>query len=151
MHLLTKAPPLWNPDNYFASNMVVTGPNDVLLEEYILYLLYTIYCDNMWLIILKCMCLHCFTIDLCMHLCITMYSVKFLAEECYQWKGTDHYLNFRSNHHPRIKTGIVKCLAQRAKSVHHPSHVKSEIKHLQKVLTSNGYPPHLVKRCLARI
>ena len=28
------APPLWNLDNYFASDMVVTGPNDVLTEEY---------------------------------------------------------------------------------------------------------------------
>ena len=29
-----KAPPLWNLDNYFASDMVVTGPTDVLSEEY---------------------------------------------------------------------------------------------------------------------
>ena len=29
-----KAPPLWNLDSYFVSDMVITGPNDVLSEEY---------------------------------------------------------------------------------------------------------------------
>ena len=63
---------------------------------------------------------------------------------------TDCYLNFRSNHHPRIKTGIVKCLAHRAKSVCHPSHMKSELEHLQEVFTLNDYPLHVVKRCLEK-
>ena len=63
---------------------------------------------------------------------------------------TDRYLNFRSNHHPRTKTGIVKCLAHRAKSVCHPSYMKSKLQHLQKVFTSNSYPSHMVRRCLTK-
>ena len=68
------------------------------------------------------------------------------------WKPThtDHYLNYGSNHHPRIKSGIVKCLAHRAREVCQPDLVKTELNHLQQVLESNNYPPALVRRCLKK-
>ena len=56
---------------------------------------------------------------------------------------TDHYLDFRSNHHPRIKAGIVKYLAHRARTVCHPNQVK-------RVFTRNHYPAHLTRGCLTR-
>lgn len=33
---------------------------------------------------------------------------------------TDHYLNFKSNHYPRVKNGIIHCLAHRAKNSESP-------------------------------
>ena len=44
----------------------------------------------------------------------------------------------------------MKCLAHRAKTVYHSSHTTSELQHLQEVFTTNGYPPHIVKRCLTK-
>ena len=35
---------------------------------------------------------------------------------------TDRYLNFRSNHHPRILTGVLKCLKNRADKVCDETH-----------------------------
>ena len=63
---------------------------------------------------------------------------------------TDRHLDFRSNHHPRIKAGIVKCLAHRARTVCHPNQVKPELSHLQRVFTRNHYPAHLTRGCLTR-
>ena len=63
---------------------------------------------------------------------------------------TDRYLDFRSSHHPRTKAGIVKCLAHHALNVCHPSQMKAELKHLQRVFTGNNYPPDLVQRCLLK-
>ena len=63
---------------------------------------------------------------------------------------TDRYLNYGSNHHPRIKSGIVKCLAHRAREVCQPDLVRTELNHLQQVFESNDYPPALVRRCLKK-
>ena len=63
---------------------------------------------------------------------------------------TDRYLNYGSNHHPRIKSGIVKCLAHRVWEVCQPDLVKTELNHLQEVFESNNYPPALVRRCLKK-
>ena len=61
---------------------------------------------------------------------------------------TDKYLHFQSNHHPQIKTGIVKCLAHRARSICSEDNIDKEINHLQQVFEKNDYPPSLVKKCL---
>ena len=57
---------------------------------------------------------------------------------------TDRYLNYGSNHHPRIKSGIIKCLAHRARSVCSKDTIRTELDHLQEVFESNAYPPSLV-------
>jgi hypothetical protein len=47
---------------------------------------------------------------------------------------TNRYFNFKSNHHPRIKAGIVKCLTHGAKEVCHPSTLQPELDHIHEVL-----------------
>ena len=61
---------------------------------------------------------------------------------------TDRYLNYGSNHHPRIKSGIVKCLAHRARTVCSKDTLEKELNHLQGVFESNNYPPSLVSKHL---
>ena len=63
---------------------------------------------------------------------------------------TDRYLNFRSNHHPRIKSGIIKCLAHRARNICQQDLIQSEFNHLQHVFECNDYPPELIRRCLRK-
>ena len=53
---------------------------------------------------------------------------------------TDRYLNFRSHHHPRVKTGVISCLRVRAHNICDNTTLTSEKKHLQHVFESNGYP-----------
>ena len=52
---------------------------------------------------------------------------------------TNLYLNFRSNHHPRIKFGIVQCLKHRAKKICSEETVETELELLSKVFVANGY------------
>ena len=61
---------------------------------------------------------------------------------------TNRYLHFKSNHHPRIKAGIVKCLTHTAKEVCHPSMLQPELDHIHGVFEDNGYPKQLVRRCI---
>ena len=61
---------------------------------------------------------------------------------------TDHYLNFESHHHPRVKRGIIKCLKKRAEKVCHVSNRLTEFAHLRNVFTANGYPDSLVRSIL---
>ena len=61
---------------------------------------------------------------------------------------TDRYLNYNSNHHPSIKTGIVKCLAHRARSVCSEENIDKEMHHLQSVFEKNDYPTPLVNKYL---
>ena len=63
---------------------------------------------------------------------------------------TDRYLNFKSHHHPKMKVGIIKCLAHRAREVSHPDSFQTELQHLQQVFESNDYPAPLVRRCLGK-
>ena len=57
------------------------------------------------------------------------------------WKPTDddRYLNYSSNHHPKIKARIIQCLAHRAKKVWTPCHLQAELQHLETVFLNNGY------------
>ena len=61
---------------------------------------------------------------------------------------TIRYVNFKSHHHPRIKAGIVKCLAHGAKEVCHPSMQQPQLDHIQEVFQDNNYPKQLVRRCI---
>ena len=60
---------------------------------------------------------------------------------------TNQYLNFRSNHHPRIKLGIIQCLTQRAKKI---CSEDRELKILKEVFLANGYPEKKVTEVMNR-
>ena len=64
--------------------------------------------------------------------------------------NTDRYIHFNSHHHPRILTGVVQCLGDRARSVCEKSTISREMKHLKTVFAANGYPNPLVHRTLSR-
>ena len=63
---------------------------------------------------------------------------------------TDRYLNFRSYHHPRIKTGIISCLKNRAHNICSDKALQPEIEHLNTAFQSNGYPSRVIQRVLTR-
>lgn len=54
---------------------------------------------------------------------------------------TDRYIQFSSNHHPRILRGVIQCLRDRAHNICDGKSKPTELKHLKKVFTANGYPP----------
>ncbi len=55
-------------------------------------------------------------------------------------KHTDHYLNYKSNHHPRILSGLVNCLSSRATSICNSAILDKELAHLKTTFLANGYP-----------
>ena len=61
---------------------------------------------------------------------------------------TDRYINFKSHHHPCVKTGVISCLRNRAEKVCDQDHLKTEMTHLRKTFMANGYPSGLIMRGL---
>ena len=61
---------------------------------------------------------------------------------------TDRYLNYRSNHHPLIKSGIIKCLRNRALNVCSEGNFPSELNRLYNVFRANGYSSSRVNNSL---
>ena len=61
---------------------------------------------------------------------------------------TDQYLHYQSYHHPRIKSGIIKCLKARAEKVCRGSDITREKEHLLDVFVSNGYPEEMTRKAL---
>ena len=53
---------------------------------------------------------------------------------------TDWKLNENSNHHPSLKIGIIKTVADRARTICQPKYGRPEMKHLQKAFLENGSP-----------
>ena len=64
---------------------------------------------------------------------------------------TDQYINFNSHHHPRILTGVIKCLKDRANRICHKSKKKQELKHLEKVFRANDFPASAVMKSLHHV
>ena len=56
---------------------------------------------------------------------------------------TDRYIHYSSHHHPRILTGVIRCLKNRADNVCDSQTRASELKHL---FEANGYPTRMVRR-----
>ncbi len=69
---------------------------------------------------------------------------KFITSIFRKKTHTDKYLNYKSNHHPIILSGVVKCLTDRAKKLCHPSEIAQELKHLKEVFLANGYPEQTI-------
>ena len=54
------------------------------------------------------------------------------------------YLNYRSNHHPRTKMGIISCLKKRAFNICSDRYLHKELCRLQDVFQANGFPTYRV-------
>ena len=64
---------------------------------------------------------------------------------------TDRYIHYTSDHHPRIKYGVIQCLMKRAlKICMATEELEEERKHLQAVFQKNGYPEEVIERGLQR-
>ena len=57
---------------------------------------------------------------------------------------TDRYLNYRSFHHPAIKSSVCKTLVNRAYNVCNKESITKELDHLDVVLQQNGFPPNKI-------
>lgn len=55
-------------------------------------------------------------------------------------RHTDRYLNFRSHHHPRILTGVIRCLTNRAHNICDPTKQQDDIQHLCETFQANSFP-----------
>ena len=63
---------------------------------------------------------------------------------------TEWYLNFRSYHHPCIKTGIISYLKNRAHNICSEEALETEVKHLTTAFQSNRYPSWVIHRALIK-
>ena len=61
---------------------------------------------------------------------------------------TQRYLNYRSNQHPLIKSGIIKYLRNRALNVCSEGNLPSELDRLYNVFRANGYPSSRINNSL---
>ena len=63
---------------------------------------------------------------------------------------TERYLNFRSYHHPCIKTGTISYLKNRAHNICSEEALETEVKHLTTAFQSNRYPSWVIHRALIK-
>ena len=63
---------------------------------------------------------------------------------------TDRYIHFNSHHHPRVKSGVISCLRNRAEKVCDQEHLGAEMTHLRKTFKANGYPTGLISKTLSK-
>ena len=63
--------------------------------------------------------------------------------------NTDCYIPFSSHHHPRVLTGVIRFMRDRALQVCDEDHRQQELHHLEKVFTANGFPTKVVKSSLS--
>ena len=59
---------------------------------------------------------------------------------------TDRYLPLHSHHHPRMLTGVMQCMRNRAHQICEDTNKQKELDHLEEVFVANGYPVRTVKR-----
>lgn len=62
---------------------------------------------------------------------------------------TDRYTHFTSHHHPRVKTGTIKCLVRRAEKICDDGSRGKEVAHIRNTFVKNGYPKRLISRVLS--
>ena len=63
---------------------------------------------------------------------------------------TDQYLHFTSGHHISAKNSVVNTLVYRALTLCDEEHRKDELKHIEKALANNGYPPSMVRKAVTK-
>ena len=64
---------------------------------------------------------------------------------------TDRYIPFNSHHRPRVLTGVMRGMRNRALQVCDDTSRPAEMQHLEEVFTANGFPEQLVKKTLSRL
>ena len=57
---------------------------------------------------------------------------------------TDQYIHFTSNHHNRVKRGVIKCLKWRATRICEIEDLETEEDHLRVTFRKNGYPEKFI-------
>lgn len=62
----------------------------------------------------------------------------------------DRYIHFKSYHHPRVKSGVISCLKNRAEKVCDQEHLGAERAHLKRTFKANGYPSGLISKNLSK-
>ena len=65
--------------------------------------------------------------------------------------NTERYTPFFSHHHPRVKSGTIRCLAERARRICDKEGIREEMNYLRNIFRKNGYPNHLITRNLKKI
>ena len=63
---------------------------------------------------------------------------------------TDRYIPFHNHHHPRVLTGVMQGMWNRALQVCDDTSRPVEMQHLEEVSTANGFPEQLMKKTLSR-
>ena len=63
---------------------------------------------------------------------------------------TDRYIPFQSHHPPRVLTGVMREMQNRALQVCDDTSRPAEMQHLEEVFTANGFPEQLVKKTLSQ-
>ena len=79
---------------------------------------------------------------------VTRRGNKFTTSVYRKPTNTNRYTPFFSHHHPRVKSGTIRCLAERARKICDQEVIQEEMKHLNNAFRMNGYPQHLITRNL---
>ncbi len=61
---------------------------------------------------------------------------------------TDRYIPYHSHHHPRMLTGVMRGMRDRALHIYDNTSRKAEMEHLARVLEANGFPEKLVRKTI---
>lgn len=57
----------------------------------------------------------------------------------------DRCIHFTSHHHPRVKSGTIRCLTKRAVNICDETNMKEEKSHIRDAFARNGYPERMVE------
>ena len=74
-----------------------------------------------------------------------------LQRQCRKPTNTERYTPFFSHHHPRVKSGTIRCLAERARRTCDKEGMREEMTYLRNIFRKNGYPNHLITLNLMKI
>ena len=63
---------------------------------------------------------------------------------------TDQYIPYHSHHHPRVLTGVMRCMRERALRICDSTSNQTEMEHLARVFEANRFPEKLIRQALSR-
>ena len=63
---------------------------------------------------------------------------------------TDRYIPYHSHHHPRMLTGVMRGMRDRALRICDNTSKQPEMEHLARVFQANGFPEKLVRKTLSK-